>query len=169
MSKFTPHDAAKMLGLAPDENGKINKETLKKAWKEKLKQYHPDINPAGEELSKAINAAYETLKEYDGILYGNDPGYLDAFASVLGALHGLPGLEILRSGAWLWITGDTKTHKDRLKAAGCKWSPGKQAWYYRPEEAGRRHGGRGKMSMAEITAKYGAEKVTAAGTKKVAA
>ncbi len=29
----------------------------------------------------------------------------------------------------VWIGGETKPHKDKLKAAGCKWAPKKKMWY----------------------------------------
>lgn len=32
----------------------------------------------------------------------------------------------------IWISGDTKPHKDELKSMGAKWAPKKGAWYYKP-------------------------------------
>ena len=59
-------------------------------------------------------------------------------------------------GSWLWIGGETKTHKDELKALGCRWSQKKGLWYWRHEEDGHRWY-KGKKSMEEIRSKYGSQ------------
>lgn len=33
-------------------------------------------------------------------------------------------------GLWIWVTGDTKPHKDSLKAMGLKWAHKKVAWSF---------------------------------------
>lgn len=42
------------------------------------------------------------------------------------------GLTVELMGLWVWVTGDTKPHKEELKAAGFKWAPKKetQPWYF---------------------------------------
>lgn len=39
-------------------------------------------------------------------------------------------LTIEQSGNWWWISGDTYTHKETLKAAGGRWSKKRQQWYF---------------------------------------
>ena len=53
-------------------------------------------------------------------------------------------------------SGNTKAHKEELKAAGFRWSNNKKQWYWRHEEAGRRWH-RGNKTMSEIRAKYGSQ------------
>ena len=54
-------DAAKPLGL----EGEIDPEMVTKAYRRAAMQYHPDRNPAGEQMMKAINAAGDpTLMPY---------------------------------------------------------------------------------------------------------
>ena len=43
----------------------------------------------------------------------------------------MPDLDCEICGSWLWISGDTKPHKERLKELGCRWSKRKQKWYKR--------------------------------------
>jgi len=57
-------------------------------------------------------------------------------------------------GNWVWISGDTKTHKDTLKALKCRWASKKQQWFYRPEEHKSRRSF-GEMSIDEIREKFG--------------
>ena len=67
-------------------------------------------------------------------------------------------------GRWLWIGGNTKEHKDALKAAGCRWCSGKKLWSWHFQEEGVPYHKRGrKYSMGYIRTKYGSEKFTRDG------
>ena len=50
------------------------------------------------------------------------------------ALFGSYGFEIeqKRPGCCIWVSGDTKPHRDELKSFGFRWSPKRTAWYWRP-------------------------------------
>lgn len=43
----------------------------------------------------------------------------------------LDGLIIELCGAWIWLSGETRQHKDTLKTLGCYWSKNKKMWYWR--------------------------------------
>lgn len=55
---------------------------------------------------------------------------LDMVHELFGAL----GLDIeqKRPGCCIWIAGDTKPHREELKAFGFRWAPKKSAWYWKP-------------------------------------
>lgn len=81
------------------------------------------------------------------------------FRDILSVLVKLDGLTIELCGCWIWISGDTKKHKDALKAAGCGWSANKMMWYWRhPEDRGHWHSK--KTSISEIRRKYGSQIIT---------
>lgn len=42
----------------------------------------------------------------------------------------LSGVDVELCGLWVWLTGNTKEHKEAIKAQGYKWAPEKEAWYY---------------------------------------
>lgn len=143
------NDAAKILGLS----GEITPGQTKIAYREACKKYHPDINPAGEDMMKIVNSAYEVLKDYSGEIRDKQLDYGDLLNDALNMVGGLIGLNIEICGAWIWITGETRIHKDVLKKVGFKWASKKKAWYFRPE--GFKSRSRGKTSLDEIRGKYG--------------
>ena len=122
------YDAAKILGLS----GEVTPEQVKAAYRQACKKYHPDRNPAGEEMMKIINQAYDVLKDYAGDIKEQPTDYGDLLNDALNAVFGLSGLVIEICGSWVWITGNTRDHKDALKAAGFKWASKKESVVFPP-------------------------------------
>ena len=148
-------DAAKLLNLVGD----ITPEIVKAAYRAATKKYHPDINPAGENMMKLINAAYDVLKAYNGIIdedgTPDSAPYPDAVNDALNVIIDLPGLIIEICGAWIWVSGATREHKDTLRETGFKYASKKQMWNFRP--VGWRSQSRGNTSMDDIRQKYGSD------------
>ncbi|WP_058532895.1 DnaJ domain-containing protein [Legionella saoudiensis] len=145
------YDALKVLGLS----GQVTQEDIKIAYKRACSKFHPDKNPAGLEIMKMVNLAYDALKSFDGkaSISQDAAQYGEAAANALNAISGL-NLIVEICGAWVWVTGDTKPHKDSLKAAKFKWAPKKSCWYFRPEDA-KRSRSQGNYSLQDIREKYG--------------
>lgn len=148
-------DAFNILGIG---NGQITPEDITQAYRRACMKYHPDRNPAGLEMMKLVNAAREALKDFirGESVAGEGRDYGEKINAALNAIVGL-GLNIEICGAWVWVTGDTRPHKNVLKAGGFFWAPKKLAWYFRPEEHKCRTS-RGKFTLDEIREKYGSEK-----------
>ncbi len=68
-------------------------------------------------------------------------------------LLNIPEIVIEICGSWLWISGNTFAHHERIKAAGCKFSGAKKCWYFAVDMAQGKC--RGRYSMAKIRAKFG--------------
>lgn len=151
-----PADAMSFLGLS----GEITEEKLKAAFRAAAKKYHPDVNPAGENMMKAVNAAFDVLKSMIGQSIEADQttageGYPEALNEALNAVQGLLGLEIEICGNWAWVGGNTREHREALKAAHFRWAPKKHRWYFRPDEWKSR--ARGNLSMEEIRERHGSQ------------
>jgi hypothetical protein len=74
-------------------------------------------------------------------------------AEKTASLANLKDLTIVRCGSWLWVSGNTREHREVLKAAGFRWAPQKGKWYF----AGTPARGKKRMSWDYITTKYGEE------------
>lgn len=147
-------DALAILNI---QSSNITIEDIKTFYRKAAAKYHPDHNPAGLEMMKMVNIAYETLKAYDlskiTSITPDRYDYGEIINTALNKIIGLSGLSIELCGSWVWVSGDTKPHKDKLKAAGFFWSPKKLCWYFRPESHKSRNC---KMwTMEKIRTSYG--------------
>ncbi|NNH97779.1 J domain-containing protein [Pasteurella multocida] len=149
------NEALNLLNLS----GKVTKDEITKAYKKMAIKYHPDRNPAGAEVMKAINTAYEFLKSLnsDTIEHTDSQNAYDfsiELSSVIEAVQQMLGVTLEICGNWIWLSGNTKEYKDALKELGFKWAPKKKMWYYRPEEHRSRKHSR-TWDMDEIREKFG--------------
>ena len=147
-------DAANLLELS----GNVTSSDIKKAYRAAALKYHPDKNPAGAEMMKIINAAFDVLKDFSGDIpvdgeQDNQQNYSEALNAALNAIFDLEGLTLEICGAWLWVTGETFKHKLVLKETGFKFASKKKSWYFRPENW--KSASRGSFSMEEIRDTYG--------------
>ena len=146
---------------------------LKKAYFAAARANHPD-HGGDTATMQAINAEYqermEELKQEQNTRAAEDTtGQTKAtteeagdFIEIVAFLLRLDGLEVELCGRWIWIGGNTREHKEQLKAAGCRWSSGKKLWYWRHQEDGETWG-RGRRSMKQIRARYGSTVFQPAG------
>jgi curved DNA-binding protein CbpA len=136
---------------------------LKAAYRRLAMQHHPDRG-GDVETMKAINAEhdelFEILKRQHNETHDENHQTTETpeeFRTIIEILLRLDGLEVELCGSWLWIGGETRKHKEILKAAGCRWSNNKKLWYWRhPEDGCYRRGAKSK-TMNAIRAKYGSQ------------
>lgn len=141
---------------------------LKAAYRRLAMQYHPDRG-GDVETMKAINnehdALFEILKQQHNAAADADHQTTETaeeFRDVITSLLRLPGLSVELCGRWLWIGGATRTHKDALKALGCRWCSVKKLWsWHHAEDSDRRY--RGKRTIDDIRTKYGSQVFSASG------
>ena len=163
-------EALNIFGLS----GQLTEKDIKDAFKKAALKYHPDRNPVGAEMMKAVNSAFDFLMaNLDKINQYQSPeqsaiyNYGDELENVLKALYGLSGLVYEVIGNWIWISGNTIEHKEVLKEMGCKWAAKKKQWFYRPEEH-KSYWNREEHTIEESRAKYGTSgKFQAGGWQQV--
>jgi hypothetical protein len=90
----------------------------------------------------------------------------DSFKDLIAELMKLDGITIEIIGCFVWVTGDTRPNKDRLKALGFRWHSTKFAWYLKPEDYRKRS--RKDYDLDTIRDMYGTSgEVKSRGTVKI--
>ena len=162
------NEALNVLNL----KGTVSKAEIAKAYKRLAVKYHPDRNPTGAEMMKIVNSAYEFLKGLDTeeIKHTDEKNaynYSEDLEAVIAEVLKMQGVIIEICGNWVWLSGETKSYKDQIKALGFFWAGKKAKWYYRPaEHKSRRHK---SWDMDEIRNKYGSSVVSGATLKTIKA
>jgi len=145
-------------------------EEIKSEYRKLARQYHPDLG-GDTETMKALNNAYESaLKSCNGQKSKDSEGKEHTYKynaeveqEIVDFIYAFNTLDLpLRAdliGVWVWITGDTKPHKEALKSLKCRWHNKRAAWYFRPESY--KGGFSSDGSLEELAAKYGCQNVNA--------
>ena len=134
----------------------------KKIYKQLAKKLHPDVG-GSDELFKMLNSIYNNILE-NGIYFSNESKFDLELEKVISQILHYENLIIEVVGSWIWLSGDTKTIKDKLKELNFKWASKKKMWYY-GEMKGRNPK---EKSLEEIKSKYGCETVRSKRKERIA-
>lgn len=136
-------------------------EDIKLQYRYLAMQHHPDRGGSVEAMQE-INAEYDRLfSRYKNIHYSfrtsetyekETEETAEEFRDLIYELIRLNGIKIEVIGSFVWVSGETKQHKERLKALGMKWSRNKCMWYHSP--VGYRRFGKHDYSYDEIKSMY---------------
>jgi len=149
-------------------------EALKKMYHKLAFKFHPDCGGSLEAM-KQINNEYDVLfaklknihVNAEGETYTKDTDEVsDYFKDIISKLINLVGLEIEIIGSFVWVSGDTRPHKDTLKAMAFKWHSKKVCWFLAPPDYRKRS--KKQYEMDEIRDMYGSQVVKTATVKALA-
>lgn len=145
----------------------------KKLFWDLAKQFHPDKGGSKEQFQDLQNQ-FENFKPQSEKFEGEaDKWNAFEYASIIKGLITIPEIEIEIIGSWIWVTGNTKPYKDRIKEidTGDTYKRGfhkkKECWYFSPRGY-RKHTSK-EYSLDEIRASYGGQKVEKEEQKKISA
>lgn len=124
-------------------------EELKKEYKKLAFELHPDCGGNHKDFIE-MSAEYEKL--LNDLTGGANT--IDKFKFIVDELIKYSDLTVEICGSWIWISGNTKEHKQKLKELKCKWANKKAMWYYTEDKPKKRHK---TMTMEEIRLHYGSE------------
>lgn len=151
-------------------------EQLKAEYKKLAMAHHPDRggNTSDmQEINNEYDILFAKLKDIhttaEGKTYRASRGTTETpeeFKNIINALINLEGINIELCGSWLWLTGNTREHKEVLKGLRFKWSKSKCAWYYHSNDY--RKASRKTYSLNEIRDLYGSETIKAEPQLKLA-
>ena len=151
-------------------------EELKAQYKQLAKKHHPD--KGGNTVAmQAINAEYDALfprlkdvhKTKDGETYTGrqkSTETADQFKDLITELMQMENITIEIIGCFVWVTGETKPHREKLKFLKFQWHSKKVAWYLKPEDYRKRS--RKEYSLEHIRSMYGTSgQVSSRGMVKI--
>jgi hypothetical protein len=131
---------------------------VKKRYKVLALANHPDRG-GDTETMQAINLEYEKIIKSGCFEFKTEEEKQEnlIYPEVISNLVTLEGIVIEVIFRWIWVSGNTKQHRQALKNFGLKYAPKKQMWYYRPEGWAKVFNRSKPMDMEEIRARYGSE------------
>ena len=138
-------------------------EELKKNYHKWAIRLHPDNGGSLEEM-KVLNEEYaQVFKKVKNIHLNKDGKEYtketnekpEEFRNLINELLKLNNILIEVIGCFVWVSGETRPYRDKLKSLGMKWHSKKKRWYFSPEGY-KRYGG-GEYSMEDIRNMYGVE------------
>lgn len=135
-----------------------------------VKENHPDLG-GNTAIMQEINAEYDLIKDKGLAHYllksGIDQNSHIDFKNISLEFNSEAFINVVKfcinsnlnvelCGSWLWISGDTKEFKDKLKELSCKWSSNKAMWYYTDAPFRKR----GKAwTLEQIRSVHGSKKI----------
>lgn len=149
-------------------------EELKKEYRKLAKQLHPDLGGDTEEF-KIMQNEYEIMWERLKNIHTNSNGETytkettetpQEFINIINVLISYLDISIEVCGSWLWITGNTKLHKEVLKNLKFRYAHKKQAWYYHTEPYRKKS--KRELTLDEIRNMFGSEKYQSKQEKDLA-
>lgn len=143
------------------ENGQYNINDIKKVYRKLASSNHPDKG-GNNEIMQLINNAYEDLTKYfeqNNLLNvikddANQADFKSFNFEFIKEVKTMQGVIIEVCGCWVWLSGDTFTHKAKIQALKFKFSGAKKRWYWSPTIDDKFYR-RGSKSMQQIRNKYG--------------
>ena len=134
----------------------------KKIYKNLAKKLHPDMVGGDEESFKLLNAIYTDLIEHK-IYFSNDFKIDVELEKIISLILHFENITIELVGSWVWVSGDTKEIKEKLKEIGFKWASKKMMWYFGEMKSKNPT----PKSMEEIKGKYGSETLKTKEKKEI--
>lgn len=136
---------------------------VKQLYRQLAKDNHPDhggdtatMQQINLQYARAINAVASGMnlseEEFNAEILN-----AEQYKNAVDAIVSLPGIEIEICGGWIWVTGETKQHKEIFKKAGFFYAFKKVAWYFRSAEYKCKN--RRKFTLEQIRDKYGSQKI----------
>ena len=152
----------------------ITAEELKKEYRRLAKMLHPDLGGDTEEF-KIMQNEFEKMWERLKNVHKNSEGETytkentetaEVFIHIIEVLTPLKNILVEICGSWIWVTGDTKEHKNILNELKFRYAHKKQAWYFHTEPYKKK--GKRELTLDEIRDMFGSQSYQKKSEKQLA-
>lgn len=125
------------------------------------KANHPDIG-GDSEIMKQINSEYDIaiskLRDTTSTKKSDSQTQeAEFYKDIISKLIIHEDIEVEICGLFIWISGNTKPIKDKIKDLGFRWARKKCQWYYKPAWYYSKN--KSEWTMDDIRSKYGSTSV----------
>ncbi len=134
-------------------------------------KFHPDRVGGNENLFKQLNNEYEFLSKRINLYSDTEKNNinetannLSEFKDIINELLFLDGIDIEIISKFIWVSGNTKQHKEKLKSLNFRFASKKCMWYYHNIENYKSFGS--NNNIEDIRNKYGTQKINKSNIKK---
>lgn len=137
---------------------------LKKEYRRLAMILHPDHGGNHEEFVQMGNQYDEAVKRIERFGETKQDREQAAqevpedFRRVVDIALSCDGVIVDLVGSWIWVSGNTFTHKDKLRSAGYQWSSKHKKWYYSGDTDTKKHRGT-KMTYQQVCDLYGKQRI----------
>lgn len=147
---------------------------VKQMFHKLAKKLHPDAGGSAADFREMMSEYKRAFEQYknvhmtrEGEMYEKETTETpEEFAEIINKVIHMEGVTIEIIGSWVWLTGNTMTYKDQIKAAGFWWSKSKKAWYHNGEKEHKKY--RGHYSMDGLREKWGSQEVQTEKQERIA-
>jgi len=135
-------------------------EEIRKHFKNLAFVHHPDCGGDTARMQE-INAEYQSVIKNPFFAFSTqtkeEQQEFIKYPEIISQIIGLNGVAIEIIGNWIWVSGNTYPHREKLKQSGFYFASKKMMWYYRPDDC--KSANTKPKTIEEIRLKYGSEKV----------
>jgi hypothetical protein len=161
-------EALSILDLT-ELNRTYSRKEIKFAYRKLINLYHPDKDTGNVEMSKLVNEAWKQLKDLDEATFLNSETSVNLsqlLQDAIDSVRNLDGVIIEIIGCWIWVSGNTKPHKEILKDNKFRYSRGK-GWYFTTAQKKRLRSY--CSTLQDIRDNHGSETIKSSRLKQIAA
>lgn len=149
----------------------INPDQLRQAFKGLAFKLHPDVGGNTRSMQDLLAVYEQLMRAFSGKTFhrksttGEQTEYKYSYnetaenefttklSETIAVMPNTVTIEV--RGSWIWIHGETKPVKDRIKELGYFWKASDAEWYWRSSDQKKKFRGYRSKTRDEIRASYG--------------